>query len=116
MANERSRAWSRRRHYLRRFGQGITDVTVDEDLRLRREAVLCPLCGVVMTNLPFLPHSKEFDHIVTAAHGGAHELSNIRVICRACNNHARVVEHGTDGQLREFYRAHPELDPERRAA
>ena len=84
-ASQRRRANARKSENLRRFGHPSTDVTVDIDLRLRAEAIDCPLCDVALTDHPYLPNSKEMDHIVRAANGGRHELSNVRIICRACN-------------------------------
>ena len=51
---------------------------------------------------PFLPNSKELDHIVPRVMGGAHTVSNTRVICRLCN--VRRPDDGSDitGQLDLF--------------
>ncbi|WP_176737962.1 HNH endonuclease [Micromonospora inyonensis] len=45
----------------------------------------CPLCAVRMTDQPYLPASKELDHIVPLGVGGTHTIGNVRIICRACN-------------------------------
>lgn len=55
---------------------------------LRERTQICPLCDVRMTDVPLLPASKELDHIVPINVGGQHMISNVRIICRACN-HAR---------------------------
>lgn len=44
-----------------------------------------PGCGVRLTSKPFLPNSKELDHIVPRVMGGAHTVGNTRIICRLCN-------------------------------
>ena len=54
---------------------------------LRRKAKRCPMpnCGVRLTDKPYLPNSKELDHIVSQGVGGTHTIGNVRIICRDCN-------------------------------
>lgn len=71
-------------------------LTADLELAMRRKAERCPMpgCGVTLTDAPFLPHSKELDHIVPRCLGGAHTIGNTRIICRLCN--ARRPDDGSD--------------------
>jgi 5-methylcytosine-specific restriction endonuclease McrA len=44
-------------------------------------------CGVDLDYLrPKQPNSAEVDHVEPVRYGGKDNLSNLRVICRACNN------------------------------
>lgn len=52
---------------------------------MRAKAKRCPLCEVRLVNEPYLPASKELDHIVPLNVGGTHTLGNVRIICRTCN-------------------------------
>jgi hypothetical protein len=56
-------------------------------------------CGVKLTDIPFLPNSKELDHIIPLNIGGTHTIGNVRIICRKCNS-SRPID-GSDyfGQL-----------------
>jgi 5-methylcytosine-specific restriction endonuclease McrA len=71
-------------------------LTADRELAMRRKAKRCPMpgCGVELVDAPFLPNSKELDHIVPRVMGGAHTMSNTRVICRSCN--VRRPDDGSD--------------------
>lgn len=61
---------------------------------MRVAAKRCPLCQVRMVDQPYLPTSKELDHIVPLNVGGAHSIFNVRIICRACN--VRRPKDGSD--------------------
>lgn len=79
-------AWARLGAQLRRVHlRSGTDLTVADDLALRKSAKRCPLCRHKLTDDPHLPRSKELDHIVPVNMGGTHTWGNIRIICRACN-------------------------------
>lgn len=54
-------------------------------MALRRDTKRCPLCGVALTDTPYLPNSKELDHIVPLNAGGTHTIGNVRIICREGN-------------------------------
>ena len=93
------RAKSREMNYRRRQHRRpleCGDITRDYERGLRRKAKRCPMpdCGVAMTDKPFLPHSKELDHIVPLHVGGTHTVGNVRIICRRCNT-ARPID-GSD--------------------
>lgn len=77
----RERAKTHRRRAVGRYG----DVTSDHDRQLRVKAKRCPLCAIRMGDQPYLPTSKELDHIVPLGVGGTHTIGNVRIICRACN-------------------------------
>jgi hypothetical protein len=49
------------------------------------KAKRCPLCSVKLEDAPFLPASKELDHIIPINVGGTHTIGNVRIICRLCN-------------------------------
>lgn len=108
-AKERKRTLRRNQATYRReiviLSTGLPDfLTADLELAMRRRAKRCPMpgCGVRLTDVPFLPNSKELDHIVPRIMGGAHTVSNTRVICRSCN--VRRPDDGSDvtGQLSLF--------------
>jgi len=82
---ERERARLRIKTHRRKDWSRLTDVTPEYEVALRAKAKRCPLCQVKMTDEPYLPHSKETDHIVPRGAGGTHTVGNLRVICRTCN-------------------------------
>jgi 5-methylcytosine-specific restriction endonuclease McrA len=61
------------------------EVTAEFERNLRTKTRRCQLCKVSMTNRPYLPNSKELDHIVPRNVGGTHTVGNVRIICRLCN-------------------------------
>lgn len=79
-ANYRAKNY-RRRTARRRRG----DVTTAYERALRAKAKRCPLCSVKLTDTPFVPSSKELDHIIPINTGGTHTIGNVRIICRLCN-------------------------------
>lgn len=81
----RSNARTRWKHHRRRSAERLTDITPAEQDALTRRTRKCKLCGVWMTSKPFLPNSKELDHIVPINTGGTHTHGNVRIICRTCN-------------------------------
>lgn len=64
---------------------GVSDITPEQEMAMRKKARKCPLCGVCMTNKPGQPNSKHLDHILPLGLGGTHTHGNARVICRTCN-------------------------------
>jgi hypothetical protein len=86
----RKRAKAHRKNWRRRAdrrlvaGDGIP-VTGADERAMRAAAVHCPLCQILMTDAPFLPHSRELDHILPVNMGGTRTVGNVRIICRACN-------------------------------
>lgn len=82
---ERAKARQRAKTHLRKTVGRQTDITLDYEQALRRKARRCPLCQVRMTGKPYLPTSKELDHIVPLNAGGTHTVGNVRIICRTCN-------------------------------
>lgn len=72
-------------HKRRQQVPATTDLTAAVELALRTAAFACPLCAATLTDAPYLPASKELDHVVPLCAGGAHVLANVRIICRACN-------------------------------
>lgn len=91
---EARKARERAKVYRRRMGNRLSDVTPEYERMLREKAKRCPLCRVQFVNEPYLPASRELDHIVPLAMGGTHTIGNVRIICRACN-HARPKD-GSD--------------------
>lgn len=71
-------------------------LTTEDEAAMRRAAKRCPMpgCGARLTDKPFLPNSKELDHIVPRCLNGAHTIGNTRIICRLCN--ARRPDDGSD--------------------
>jgi len=47
----------------------------------RQQHSRCATCGVFLDPL----HSPQVDHIVPVASGGKHTLTNLRILCRECN-------------------------------
>lgn len=82
---ERERARQRIKTYRRRDWARLTDITPEYEMGLRAKAKRCPLCRVKLTDKPYLPHSKELDHIIPKGAGGTHTIGNVRIICRTCN-------------------------------
>lgn len=75
----------RAKTHKRRYTTRTTDVTPAYEAALRRKAKRCPLCGITMVDDPYLPASKELDHMVPLGVGGTHTIGNVRIICRADN-------------------------------
>lgn len=82
---ENLRAYWRRKNHRRRAVARWTDLSAEAERALRAKATRCPLCAVMMTDVPQQPDSKELDHIVPIGVGGTHTLGNVRIICRSCN-------------------------------
>lgn len=87
---EKRRARWRVRNHMRRTLGRMGDVTPEYELMLRTKAKRCPMpdCGVRLIDEPYLPASKELDHMipVNPRSGGTHTIGNVRIICRKCNN------------------------------
>lgn len=82
---ERERARLRIKTHRRKDWSRLTDITPEYEMALRAKAKRCPLCEVKLTDEPYLPNSKELDHIVPRNVGGTHTIGNVRMICRHCN-------------------------------
>lgn len=92
-----------------------TDITPEYERSLRAKAKRCPLCNVRMVAEPYLPASKELDHMIPLNMGGTHTIGNVRIICRGCN--ARRPSDGSDyqGAVTLWAQAPVELVPQRPA-
>lgn len=86
---------------------GVSDITNEQELAMRRKARDCPLCQVAMTNDNGQPNSKHLDHILPLNMGGTHTHGNVRIICRDCN--LRRPRDGSDytGQLTLWAQGEP---------
>lgn len=82
---ERERARQRLKTYRRKGKVRESDITLEYEVALRTRAKRCPLCDVKLTVTPYLPNSKELDHIIPLGMGGTHTIGNVRIICRQCN-------------------------------
>lgn len=83
---KRKASWRAKNHRRRAHRRAAFDqVTPEYERVLRAKAKRCPLCMVRMTDVPYLPTSKELDHIVPIIVGGTHTIGNVRIICRLCN-------------------------------
>jgi hypothetical protein len=82
---DRERARLRLKSHRRHDRERLTDITPEYEMALRVKAKRCPLCDVKMLDEPYLPASKELDHIVPQGAGGTHTVGNVRIICRTCN-------------------------------
>lgn len=86
---ERAKARARAKTHHRRTVNRYTDITPEIEQAMRRKAKRCPMpgCGARLTDAPYLPNSKELDHIIplNPTVGGTHTVGNARIICRACN-------------------------------
>lgn len=91
---ERVKARQRRKTHRRKMRTKRADLPLTEEIRLRAAAKRCPLCRVRLINEPYMPASKELDHIVPLNQGGAHSIWNVRIICRTCN--VRRPKDGSD--------------------
>lgn len=82
---ERARARHRAKAHLRKAVSQLTDITPEYERAMRNKAKNCPLCDVKLIRQPYLPASKELDHIIPLNVGGTHTIGNVRIICRKCN-------------------------------
>lgn len=84
-ARVRRLAQQRAKTYRRKAMVRAGDFTIADEIAMRTKAKCCPLCAVKLVNQPYLPASKELDHIVPQGVGGTHTHGNVRIICRSCN-------------------------------
>lgn len=94
---KRRASWRAKNHRRRsRCRAAFDEVTPERERELRAKAKRCPLCKVRLTDVPYLPASKELDHIIPKGPeaGGTHTNGNVRIICRACN--VRRPKDGSD--------------------
>lgn len=82
---DRERARLRLKTHRRKDWSRLTDITPEYEMELRAKAKRCPLCTAKLTDEPYLPNSKELDHIVPRGAGGTHTMGNVRITCRTCN-------------------------------
>jgi 5-methylcytosine-specific restriction endonuclease McrA len=82
---DRERARLRIKTHRRKDWARLTDITPEYEMAQRAKAKRCPLCRVKLIDRPYLPASKELDHIVPRGVFGTHTMGNVRIICRACN-------------------------------
>jgi 5-methylcytosine-specific restriction endonuclease McrA len=95
-------AIARRRAYFHTKGaqrrgaktQGPIDVTLSHEAHLMAAARRCPICKTKLVAAPYLPASKELDHIIPLHAGGTHTIGNVRIVCRSCN--VRRPKDGSD--------------------
>jgi len=80
-ARERAKRDKRARRSKRQY----SDLSREYVAALYRKVKHCPLCDVALTAEPFLPNSRELDHIIPLHAGGTHSIGNVRIICRSCN-------------------------------
>jgi 5-methylcytosine-specific restriction endonuclease McrA len=82
----KTRARKRNQNHVRRvLLRDVERPSSSEIYSLLATAETCPLCGTELSDVHLDPAHKHLDHIMPLAAGGAHVLSNLRVICRACN-------------------------------
>lgn len=68
-----------------RAKQKNSDVSSDFLRKLYEGTTKCPLCGVVLVEGNEKANAKNLDHIIPLKVGGKHIKSNIRIICKKCN-------------------------------
>lgn len=91
---DKVRARMRRKTYWRKAKTKRSDFSAEAERQLRAKAKRCPLCAVRLLGQPYLPASKELDHMVPLNIGGTHTIGNVRIICRSCN--VRRPKDGSD--------------------
>jgi hypothetical protein len=105
---ERRRASWRAKNHRRRASVRGGDFTAEDERAMRARTNRCPMsnCGRKLTDRPFLPNSKELDHIVPRHVFGTHTHGNVRIICRECNE--KRPKDGSDyiGQVSLWAQAH----------
>lgn len=80
----------------------------------------CGECGVEMVLTPppsgvSQPRQASIDHIIARCLGGTNALSNLRVICRACNNAKSVAEAAALVERKRMYRRRAQKAAQTRA-
>lgn len=93
-ARVRRLAQQRAKTYRRKAMVRAGDFTIADEIAMRARAKRCPLCSVKLADQPYLPASKELDHIIPRGVGGTHTHGNVRIICRSCN--VRRPKDGSD--------------------
>ena len=71
--------------------EAILHKLLDEEL----DGDACENCGST--------YALEWDHIVPKAKGGSDDLSNLRRLCRSCNQRAAIVHFGLDKMRQHFH-------------
>lgn len=61
---DKAKARQRRKTHTRKAVGRLSDLTLEHEQELRRKTRRCPLCKTYMTGKPYLPNSKELDHMV----------------------------------------------------
>jgi 5-methylcytosine-specific restriction endonuclease McrA len=79
---EKRRASWRAKNHRRRGVTRDGDFTPADEQAMRLKAKRCPLCKVKLVDDPYLPASKELDHIIPRHMFGTHTHGNVRIICR----------------------------------
>ena len=90
-----------RRRYNRRRANARPSAARRRKIRaalVETQGMTCPCCGIEMVEpkSSAIPGARDIrdaciDHIVPLSHGGKYTLSNLRLVCRACNE-----EHGLE--------------------
>jgi 5-methylcytosine-specific restriction endonuclease McrA len=81
-----SNAISRNRRKAIQKGVSIAE-PVNKRKVFDRDRWRCKMCHIrVQDKTPLLDNSAELDHIVPLSKGGVHTYSNVRCLCRRCNN------------------------------
>jgi hypothetical protein len=82
---EKAKARQRRKTHTRKAKTRYADFTPAQERDLRSKVKRCPLCRIRMVDEPYVPASKELDHMIPLNMGGTHTTGNVRIICRTCN-------------------------------
>jgi hypothetical protein len=69
-----------------------------------RDRGRCVFCRRDLTGLVNFPSPVNFDHIVPLAHGGVNDVSNLQLLCEACNSKKGARHDRTDDQYDEWFR------------
>lgn len=69
-----------------------------------REQGLCSQCGANLTGLLSALPPRHFDHMVPLAQGGLNDVTNLQLLCEACNLKKGAEHHETSRRHRRWYR------------
>ncbi len=73
-----------------------------------RDRGLCTLCQRDLSGLLAVGNTENYDHIVPLARGGLNDVTNIQLLCRACNAKKRDGVPVTSGLYEQWYALEPD--------
>lgn len=68
-----------------------------------RDRGMCVMCAADLSGVLAVGSEENYDHIVSLAAGGLNDVTNIQLLCRACNSKKRAGEATTSSRYEAWY-------------